>query len=66
MMLLNGLNLTADGLLEKMNIVVFTASSDHKMFEQITKSGVKEVLKKPCSIYDLGELIKRFSPADST
>jgi DNA-binding response OmpR family regulator len=59
-------SLKADGLLEKMNIVVFTASSDHKMFEEITKSGVKEVLKKPCSIYDLGELIKRFSPADST
>jgi CheY-like chemotaxis protein len=40
-------SLKADGLLEKMNVVVFTASSDPKMYEEIRNSGVKEILRKP-------------------
>jgi AmiR/NasT family two-component response regulator len=49
-----------------MNIVVFTASSDPNMFEEIKNSGVKEILKKPCGIVELEELINRFSPANSS
>lgn len=53
-------SLKDDGLLDKMNVVVFTASSDHKLHEQIKKSGVKEILQKPCGINDLEELIVRY------
>jgi len=58
--------LKAGGLLEKMNIVVFTASTDPKMFEELRNSGVKEILKKPCGIQELEELFKRYSPTNST
>ncbi len=54
-------SLKNEGLLEKLNIVIFTASSDHKLFEEITKMGLKEILKKPCSVEDLTELIKRYN-----
>jgi len=59
-------SLEAEGLLEKKNVVIFTASSDSKMLEELRKSGVREILKKPCSIDDLAELFKRFGPNDST
>lgn len=59
-------SLRADGLLEKVNIIVFTASSDTNMFEEIKNSGVKDILKKPCSIDELGELIKRYNPTNSS
>jgi CheY-like chemotaxis protein len=40
-------SLKIDGLLESKNIVVFTASSDQKLFNDIKNAGVKEVFKKP-------------------
>ena len=50
----NGLDviksLKNENLLEKKNIVVFTASSDPKVIEEIRNSGVKEILKKPYSV----------------
>lgn len=53
-------SLKNDGLLDKMNVVVFTASSDNKLHEEIRKSGVREILQKPCGINDLEELIVRY------
>ncbi len=54
-------SLKNEGLLEKLNIVIFTASSDHNLFEEIRKMGLKEILRKPCSVEDLTELIKRYN-----
>ncbi len=42
-----------DGSIESKNLVVFTASSDQRMLEEIKKSGVKEIFKKPCSLDEL-------------
>jgi FixJ family two-component response regulator len=47
-----------------MNIVIFTASSDQKLFEKLKKSGVKEILHKPCSVDELSDLINRYDKAD--
>lgn len=47
-------------MLEGLNVVAFTASSDIKLFEQLSNSGVKEILNKPCGIKELGELINRY------
>jgi two-component system OmpR family response regulator len=51
-----------DGSIELRNIVVFTASSNRKMLDEIRNSGVKEILKKPCSLDDLTELIEKYRP----
>ena len=48
-----------ENLLKKLNVVIFTASSDPKMFEEIRKMGVNKILKKPCSLEDLDELFKK-------
>ncbi len=53
-------SLKEEGLLDKTNVVVFTASSDNKLHEQLRKSGVKEILQKPCGINELEELIVRY------
>jgi CheY-like chemotaxis protein len=58
-------SLKADGLLEKMNVVVFTASSDPRMFEEIKNSGIKEILKKPCGIDVLENLIDKYNTVNS-
>jgi CheY-like chemotaxis protein len=55
-------SLKQDRLIEPMNIVVFTASSDQKLFNEMKNSGVKEVFKKPCSLDDLTELIEKYRP----
>jgi DNA-binding response OmpR family regulator len=49
-----------ENLLEQRNIVVFTASSDRKMLEDIERSGVKAIFKKPFSVDDLTALIEKF------
>ena len=51
-----------DGSIESKNLVVFTASSDQRMLEEIKKSGVKEIFKKPCSLDELTGLIEKFRP----
>lgn len=53
-------SLRKENLLEQKKIIVFTASSDPKMVEEIAKSGVKGVLKKPCSIDQLAAVIEKF------
>lgn len=55
-------SLKADHILEKMKVVVFTASSDDNVFEEIQESGIKEILRKPFSIDELGEVISRYRP----
>ena len=49
-----------ENLLERRNIVVFTASSDRKVFEETERSGVKAIFKKPFSVDDLTALIDNF------
>jgi two-component system, OmpR family, response regulator len=43
-------SLEQDGIIESKNIVIFTASSDRGVLDEIKNSGVKEVFKKPCSL----------------
>ncbi len=57
-------SLKKENLLEQRNIVVFTASSDQKILEEIGNSGVKGILKKPCSVDDLTALIEKFHKND--
>jgi hypothetical protein len=40
--------------------VIFTASSNQRLFDEMKNSGVKEVFKKPCSIDDLAEVIEKY------
>ena len=53
---------TRDQLVQK-NVVIFTASSDPVVLEQMKKSGVKEIFKKPFSLQQLTELIEKYRPA---
>ena len=55
-------SLKDEGLLDTMNVVVFTASSDNKLLEEISKSGIKEIMHKPCGISELEEIIHRYKP----
>lgn len=57
-------SLEKENLLEHNNVVIFTASSDPKVMDEIGKSGVKAVLKKPCSVDELTTLIEKFSQND--
>jgi two-component system, OmpR family, response regulator len=42
------------------NIVIFAASSDAKVLEQLKNSGIKEIFKKPFSLEQLTELIEKY------
>ena len=55
-------SLKEDGLIESRNIVVFTASSDRRVLDEIMSTGIKEILRKPCSLDDLEKLIKKYRP----
>jgi CheY-like chemotaxis protein len=55
-------SLKQDELIESKNIVIFTASSNQRLFDEMKNSGVKEVFKKPCSIEDLAKLIEKYRP----
>jgi two-component system OmpR family response regulator len=55
-------SLEQDGIIESKNIVLFTASSDRRVLDEIKNSGVKEIFKKPCSLDDLVELIEKYRP----
>ncbi len=57
-------SLKTENLLEQNNIIVFTASSDPRVMDEIGYSGVKGVLKKPCSVDDLTALIEEFHKND--
>lgn len=54
--------LKEDGVLESNNIVAFTASSDLDTLNDIRKSGVKYVFKKPFSMDDIIALIEKYRP----
>ena len=54
--------LKQDGVLESSNIVVFTASSDPQILNEIKISGIKEVFKKPFSLDDITGLIEKYRP----
>jgi CheY-like chemotaxis protein len=53
-------SLKKEGVLEKKNVVVLTASSHKATIEGLVESGVKEILKKPCSLDELKDLIDRY------
>ena len=53
---------TKDQLVQK-NVVIFTASSDPSVLEQMKNTGVKEIFKKPFSLQQLTELIEKYRPA---
>jgi DNA-binding response OmpR family regulator len=55
-------SLKEEGGIESKNIVIFTASSDRNIMDKIKDSGIKEILKKPCSLDDLTKLIERYRP----
>ena len=52
---------TRDELVQ-MNIVIFTASSDVRVLEQLKNTGIKEIFKKPFSLEQLTELIEKYRP----
>jgi CheY-like chemotaxis protein len=54
-------SLTKDQLAKK-NIVIFTASSNPMVLEQMKGSGIKEIFKKPFSLEQLTELIEKYRP----
>ena len=43
-------SLKEEGGIESKNIVIFTASSYRNIMDKIKDSGIKEILKKPCSL----------------
>jgi two-component system, OmpR family, response regulator len=53
-------SLKNENLLERRNIVVFTASSDQNVLDEIGRSGVKGIFEKPFSVDDLTALIEKF------
>jgi len=55
-------SLKRDGLLASKNIVVVTASSRLDLLEELKASGIKDILKKPCSLDQLSELIEEYRP----
>ncbi len=55
-------SLKQDGLLESKNIVIFTASKDQRLFDEMKKAGIKDIFKKPFSINDLTALIDKYRP----
>ena len=52
---------TRDQLVQK-NVVIFTASSDPPVLEQMKNTGVKEIFKKPFSLDQLIALIEKYRP----
>ena len=52
-------SLKNENLLDRRNIVVFRASSDPKVLEEMGKTGVKAIFKKPFSVDDLTALIEK-------
>jgi CheY-like chemotaxis protein len=53
-------SLKDEGIFELRNVVIFTASSDAKVLEELTATGAKEIFKKRCSLDDLKALVERY------
>jgi CheY-like chemotaxis protein len=47
-------------LLDTMSIVIFTASSDPRLLNEVARLGVTERLKKPCGVADLDKIISKY------
>ena len=55
-------SLKQDGSIKSKNIVIFTASSDQVVLNDIRDSGVKDVFKKPFSLDQLTALVEKYRP----
>jgi DNA-binding response OmpR family regulator len=55
-------SLKQDRIIESKNIVIFTASSDQTILNEMRNSGIKEIFKKPCSLDELTEVIEKYRP----
>jgi two-component system OmpR family response regulator len=55
-------SLKLDGLTESRNIVIFTASSDPEVLNEMRKTGIKEIFKKPFSLEGLVALTEKYRP----
>jgi DNA-binding response OmpR family regulator len=55
-------SLKQEGLIKSKNIVIFTASSDQIILNDLRDSGVKDVFKKPFSLDKLTALIEKYRP----
>jgi DNA-binding response OmpR family regulator len=55
-------SLKEEGSIESRNIVIFTASSNRRLLDEIKDSGIKEIFKKPCSLNDLVAMIEKYRP----
>ena len=55
-------SLKQDGFIKSKNIVIFTASSDQLILNDIRESGGKDVFKKPFSLDQLTALIEKYRP----
>jgi DNA-binding response OmpR family regulator len=55
-------SLNQDGFIKSKNIVIFTASSDQIILNDVRDSGVKDVFKKPFSLDQLTALIEKYRP----
>jgi len=55
-------SLKQDESIKSKNIVIFTASSDQVVLNDIRDSGVKDVFKKPFSLDQLTALIEKYRP----
>lgn len=49
-----------EDIFESRNIVIFTASSNPKLLEELRNNGAKEIFKKPCSLDDLKALVESY------
>ena len=56
------LSLKLDGLIKSRNIVIFTASSNQVLLNEMRDIGVKEIFKKPFSLDNLIKLIEKYRP----
>jgi DNA-binding response OmpR family regulator len=55
-------SLKQDESIKSKNIVIFTASSDQVVLNDIRDSGVKDIFKKPFSLDQLTALIEKYRP----
>ena len=49
-------------VIESRNIVIFTASSDQTVLDEIKNNGIKEIFQKPFSLNDFIKLIEKYRP----
>lgn len=56
-------SLRQEDLLKSKNIIIFTASSDKNLFEQLNDLGVKGIIKKPSSLDELKGVLEKYRPA---